>query len=246
MLCPDFIACGKASLLPSLLEFLLCALGACVAKSSSRMFAAIMSGVPSGPELAAILLVVSFSAGLNVYATVAMLGILSRVGALSLPPTLHPVANTYVIAACALLFLIEFVADKIPVFDLLWNALQTFVRVPVAAVLAYGATSRLPEREQLLATLLGALIALAAHGGKVAARAAVTHSPEPFSNIALSVTEDAAVISLTWLATRHPYVSAAIVLALLFLIILAIRLVIAALRRLFARPQPALRPRPAQ
>jgi hypothetical protein len=215
-------------------------------KIGSDMLGAIIPAIPSGTELAAVLLVVSFSAGLNVYATVAMLGILSRLGALALPPTLHPVANTYVIAACVILFLVEFFADKIPLFDLLWNALQTFVRVPVAAVLAYGATARLPERERLLATLLGALIALAAHGGKVAARAAVTHSPEPFSNIALSVSEDAAVISLTWLATRHPYISAAIVFALLVLIIVAIRLVIRAMRRLFARPRPALRPRPAQ
>jgi len=210
------------------------------------MFAAMIPAVPSGPELAAVLLVVSFSAGLNVYATVAMLGILSRVGALALPPSLDPIANTYVIAACVVLFLVEFVADKIPIFDLLWNALQTFVRVPVAAVIAYGATTGLPQREQLLATLLGGLIALAAHGGKVAARAAVTHSPEPFSNIALSVSEDAGVVSLTWLATRHPYISAAIVLAILVLIVATIRWVVAAMRRLFSRPRATLSPGPAQ
>jgi hypothetical protein len=202
--------------------------------------------IPRGAELTAFLLVISFSAGLNVYATVAMLGILSRVGALALPPRLHPVANTFVIAACAALFLVEFVADKIPVFDLFWNALQTFVRVPVAAVLAYGATSQLPKGEQLVATLLGALIAFAAHGGKAAARAAVTHSPEPFSNIALSLGEDTAVVFLTWLATRHPYASAAIVVVLLALIVLMIRFVWRAMRQLFGGPREALRPRPAQ
>jgi hypothetical protein len=209
------------------------------------MFAAIIPSIPTGTELTALLLVVSFSAGLNVYATVAMLGVLSRTGTLALPPSLNLVANSYVIAGCAVLFLVEFVADKIPVFDLLWNALQTFVRVPVAAVLAYGATAQLPRGEQLVATLLGGLVALAAHGGKVAARTAITHSPEPFSNIALSVGEDGAVILLTWLATRHPYASAAIVMVMLVLIVLTIRSVIRAMRRLFA-PRRAIQASPAR
>lgn len=209
------------------------------------MLASLIPQIPSGAHLTALLIVVSFSSGLNVYATVAMLGILSRTGALALPASLHPVANPYVIAVCAALFLIEFVADKIPVFDLLWNALQTFVRIPVAAVLAYGATAQLPQGEQLLATLLGALIAFAAHSGKVAARTAVTHSPEPFSNMALSLGEDVLAVSLTWLATRHPDASAAIVLVMLALIVLAIRLVVAALRRLFGSNSQPLRPRPA-
>src|SRR5215472_13993776 len=187
------------------------------------MFAAPIYQLPSGAELTALLVVISFSLGLNAYATVAMLGILSHAGALVLPPTLHLVANPYVIAACAALFFVEFVADKIPVFDLLWNLLQTFVRVPVAAVLAYGATAQLSQGEQLFSTLLGALVALAAHGGKVAARAAVTHSPEPFSNIVLSLGEDALVIFLTWLATHHPYVSAFIAIVMLLLVLLTIR-----------------------
>ena len=202
--------------------------------------------VPAGADLTALILVASFSAGLNAYATVGMLGILSRVGALALPPSLHLVANWYVIAACAVLYLVEFVADKIPVVDLLWNALQTFVRVPVAAVLAYGATAQLPQGEQLLATAAGALIAFAAHGGKMAARAAVTHSPEPFSNIALSLGEDGLVVFLTWLWTRHPYASASIVAVLLAVIVVTIRWVIRAMRQLFGGADRALHPDPAR
>jgi Domain of unknown function (DUF4126) len=209
------------------------------------MFTAIIPSIPTGTDLTAMLLVVSFSAGLNVYATVAMLGILSRTSVLGLPPSLHLVANSYVIAACAVLFLVEFVADKIPIFDLLWNALQTFVRVPVAAVLAYGATSQLPRGEQLAATLLGGLIAFAAHGGKVAARTAFTHSPEPFSNIALSLGEDGTVVFLTWLAAHHPYASAAIVIVMLALMILAIRWALRAMRRLMA-PDRAFPPAPVR
>ena len=123
-----------------------------------------------------------------------------------------------VIAASAVLFVIEFFADKIPAFDLVWSALHTFVRVPVAALLAYGATRQLSPAEQMLAALLGAAIALAAHGGKTALRAAVTPSPEPLSNMTLSLGEDALAVILTWLATRHPYAAATIVVVLLTVI----------------------------
>jgi hypothetical protein len=105
--------------------------------------------------------------------------------------------------------------------------------VPVASLLAFGATRQLTPAHQLLATVLGALIALAAHGGKTALRAAVTPSPEPFSNISLSLGEDALAVGLTWLATHHPYAAASIALTLLLIIILLGRLVLRALRALF-------------
>ncbi|MGA8271569.1 MAG: DUF4126 domain-containing protein [Candidatus Sulfotelmatobacter sp.] len=185
------------------------------------------------PELFAVLAAVAFAAGLNVYATVAALGLLARFGHLPLPPALQLLESWPVIAASALLFVIEFFADKIPAFDLLWSALHTFVRVPVAALLAYGATRQLSPGQQLLAALLGAAIALAAHGGKTALRAAVTPSPEPFSNITLSLGEDVLAVSLTWLATRHPYAAAAIVLALVLVVILLGSVVLKAMRALF-------------
>jgi len=188
--------------------------------------------IPPG-ELFALLAAIGFAAGLNLYATVAVLGILARFGHLPLPPGLVLLASWPVIAASSLLFAVEFFADKIPAFDLIWNALHTFIRIPVAGLLAYQATSQLPPERQLLATILGALVALAAHGGKTAARAAVTPSPEPFSNIALSLGEDAIAIGLTWLATRHPYVAGTIALIMVAIIVLTIRLVIRALRALF-------------
>lgn len=184
-------------------------------------------------ELAALLAAISFAAGLNVYATVASLGLLDRYNVLSLPPSLHLLTNGYVIGICIVLFVIEFFADKIPAFDLVWSALHTFVRIPIAAFLAYHATAMLPTWEQLVATLAGGLIALAAHGGKIAARAAVTPSPEPVSNTVLSLGEDAFVVFLTWFATRHPYLAAAIVAVLMMIIILLIRWVIRAVRMLF-------------
>ncbi|PYX39047.1 MAG: DUF4126 domain-containing protein [Acidobacteria bacterium] len=184
-------------------------------------------------ELLALLVATSFAAGLNLYATVATLGLLSRAGVLPLPPALQLLDNWYVIAISAALFLIEFFADKVPAFDLIWNALHTFIRVPIAGLLAYRATAQLSPTQQILAAVLGSAIALAAHGGKTAARAAVTPSPEPLSNITLSLGEDALAISLTWFATKHPYIAAAIVLWLIVVIITLIRWVVRSLRALF-------------
>ncbi len=200
-------------------------------------FASILPPVPSGTELTALLVVVCFSAGLNVYATVAMLGLLSHAHVLTLPTPLRLVDNWYVIAICGVLFLVEFVGDKIPIFDLLWNAMHTFVRVPVAGLLTYGATAQLPERERLVATIVGSLIALAAHSGKTAARAAVSHSPEPFSNIALSLSEDALVVFLMWFATRHAYAAAGIAVVGLVVIAAMIRAVVRAMRNLFGEAE---------
>ena len=141
------------------------------------------------------------------------------------------------------LFSVEFVADKIPGFDLLWNALHTFIRVPVAALLAYRATTQLTPGMQVLATAVGAAIALAAHGSKTAARALVTPSPEPVSNIALSSSEDVAAVGITWLATQHPWAAASFVIALLLVSILMVRWVIKALQGLWRRLRPARRRR---
>lgn len=187
----------------------------------------------TGNDILAIVLAASFAAGLNVYATVATLGLLSHAHAFALPPALHLLGSWPVIIVCALLFGLEFVADKIPVFDLIWNALNTFVKVPVAALLAYGATQHLSPGMQAAATALGGVVALIAHGSKIAVRTAATASPEPFSNIALSVAEDIGAISLTWLATQHPIIAGSIAVVCLVLCVLAIRYVIRALRRMF-------------
>ena len=184
-----------------------------------------------GSELAGLIVAVSFAAGLNVYATVVTLGLLAHAGLLDLPSGLHLIASWWVIAASGALFVIEFFADKLPAFDLLWNALHTFVRIPVAALIAYGATSQLSPGKQLLATLAGGAIALAAHGGKTAARIAVTPSPEPVSNFVLSAAEDTLAVYLTWLATRHPIVAALTVVAFLAAIVVFMRWIIVAMKR---------------
>jgi Domain of unknown function (DUF4126) len=188
-------------------------------------------------ELVALMIATSFAAGLNVYATVATLGLLARFDLLPLPESLHLLESWWIIGASIVMFVIEFFADKVPAFDLIWNALHTFVRVPIAALLAYAATSQLSPGKQLLATLVGGVIALVAHGGKTAMRAAVTPSPEPISNIGLSLGGDALAIFLTWFATQHPYSAAAIVLVLVAIIVILIRWIVRALRALFRGAQ---------
>ena len=162
----------------------------------------------SPANITALVIAASFAAGLNIYATVLTLGILARTQWVALPPGLDSLGHTWVLVVCGIMFAMEFVADKIPGFDMVWNALHTVIRVPIAALVAYHASSQLTPQMQVLATAIGAAVALAAHGSKTAVRAAVTPSPEPISNIALSTTEDAVAIGLTWFATHHPVIAA--------------------------------------
>lgn len=193
-----------------------------------------------GNELIALLVAISFAAGLNVYATVATLGLLARVNLLALPPQLHLLSNWWIIAAAGTLFAVEFFADKVPAFDLIWNALHTFVRVPVAALLAWQATSALSPGEQLAAAIAGGVIAFIAHGGKTAIRTVVTPSPEPFSNMSLSLGEDVLAVSLTWFATVHPFIAASIAALFVLLALLLIRWIWKALNAMFRSAQEAL------
>lgn len=199
----------------------------------------------SHQDILAIVVAASFASGLNVYATIATLGLLSHAGAFQLPPSLHLLYSWPVIAISVALFVLEFFADKIPLFDLLWNALHTFIRVPIAALLSYGAAQHLSPPAQIAAAALGGAIALAAHGGKTAVRAAVTPSPEPFSNMALSFGEDVTAVSLTWFASSHPVIAAIIVLLALIIIFFSIRFVVRSLRTLFQRSRRALTSAPS-
>jgi hypothetical protein len=185
----------------------------------------------SPANITALIVAASFAAGLNIYATVLTLGILARTHWVALPSGLDSLGQTWVLVVCAIMFAMEFVADKIPGFDVIWNALHTVIRVPVAALVAYQASSHLTPQMQILATSLGAVIALAAHGSKTAFRTAVTPSPEPFSNIALSTTEDATAIGLTWFATHHPYIAASIALTMLLVAFLVLRALLRTIQR---------------
>lgn len=185
----------------------------------------------SPANITALVVAASFAGGLNIYATVLTLGVLARTHWVTLPPGLEGIGSLWVMVTCGLLFAIEFFADKIPGFDVIWNGLQTVVRIPVAGLIAYHASAQLSPPMQLLATAMGAGIALAAHSSKTLMRTAVTPSPEPVSNIALSSTEDVLAVGITWFATNHPLIAASVAVCLLVAAFLIARMLLRAIQR---------------
>ena len=158
-----------------------------------------------------------FSSGLNLYATVATLGLLQRFGIIHLPQPLQVVAHPWVLGIAVALYLVEFFADKVPYVDTLWDSIHTFVRPPAAALLAYASAGGAAPEWRWGAALLAAGVALTSHGTKASARAAVNASPEPFSNWALSFGEDLLAVWLSWLAAVHPLATVVIVTILVAL-----------------------------
>ena len=139
----------------------------------------------------------SWVSGINLYATVATLGLLSRFAHLRLPGELEVLTSWWVIGVAVVLYLIEFFADKIPIVDSTWDVIHTFIRVPAGAVLAAGAFGDFDRSIQVIAFLIGGGLALSSHGTKAATRAIINTSPEPVSNIVASVVEDIlAVVSV--------------------------------------------------
>jgi Domain of unknown function (DUF4126) len=168
-------------------------------------------------ETLALALGTGFSSGLNLYATVATLGLLQRFGIIHLPQPLQVVAHPWVLGIAVALYLVEFFADKIPYVDTLWDSIHTFIRPPAAALLAYAAAGGAQQEWRWGAALLAGSIALTSHGTKASARAAVNTSPEPFSNWALSFGEDLLAVWLSWLASVHPVATIVLVTVLVAL-----------------------------
>src|SRR5713226_733528 len=155
-----------------------------------------------------------FSSGLNLYATVATLGLLQRFGIIHLPGALQVLSHPWVLGIAIALYAIEFLADKIPYVDSVWDVVHTLIRPPAAALLAYGGSVAAPPEWRWGAALLAGGVALTSHSTKASARAAVNASPEPFSNWILSFGEDLLAVWLTWMATVHPFATTFIVTAL--------------------------------
>ena len=160
---------------------------------------------------------ISFAAGLNSYATILALGVLGRLGVLDLPAGLKMLASTPVIAVAALLYMVEFFADKVPLIDTVWDSIHTFVRPAAGALLSYSVVGNVDPQWQVIAALAGGGLALTSHTAKATTRAAVNLSPEPFSNWILSFSEDAISFALVWLIGSHPYLVIGIVVGLVTL-----------------------------
>src|SRR5918999_5236174 len=161
----------------------------------------------------------AWTSGINLYATVAALGIASRSEMIQLPPELQVLTHPAVIAIACIMYLIEFFADKVPYVDSGWDALHTFIRVPAGAVLAAKALGDMNPALELAAILAGGTVALAAHGTKATMRLAINTSPEPFSNWTASVSEDVAVLGSLWLVFNHPILMLILVLSFLALVV---------------------------
>jgi len=173
--------------------------------------------------------------GINLYATVATLGLLERFHFVRLPGDLSYLSHPWVIGVALGLFAVEFLADKIPAIDSVWDFVHTFIRIPAGAVLAASAFAHFDPKIRLLAFLLGGTLALSSHGAKAATRLAANTSPEPFSNIALSFMEDFAAVGFSVLMAKHPMVVAVLAIIGFVLSVILIRFVWRALRRLFRR-----------
>ena len=187
----------------------------------------------------------SFASGLNLYLTVAVAGLLQRFGVVQLPDSLQVLGSPVVLGLALALFVIEFIADKVPYVDTVWDAVHTFIRPPAAALLSYSAFAGegVPEVWQLGAALLAGSVALTSHGAKASTRAAANVSPEPVSNWTLSLLEDGVVVFLAWMAAEHPLITAGIVVVLVIAATFVIWKLFGFLRRALLRlrdgPTPA-------
>ncbi len=205
-------------------------------------------------QIIALTMGVAWASGINLYAAIATLGILGATGSLDLPPDLVVLQSPAVIAAAGFMYCVEFFADKVPGVDTAWDGLHTFIRIPAAAILAAGALGEVDPAVTLVGAILGGALAATSHTLKAGTRVLINASPEPFSNIAMSLAEDTVVIAGLLGAVYHP----AFFLAFVALFILAaiwaipkiwrgVRLLAAKIAGFFRRgraPDPGSDPRP--
>jgi Domain of unknown function (DUF4126) len=180
----------------------------------------------------------SFAAGINLYATVAILGLASRYGWVSLPEQYRVFDNDYVIGAAIVLYVVEFFADKIPWVDSVWDALHTVIRPVGGALIAVSTIGDTSPGVEGLVALLGGTLAAGSHFTKAGTRAIANTSPEPFSNWILSIAEDIFVVSLGFIALKYPLVAAIVVLIAVTLMIVFATWIVRAAKRRFTRPPP--------
>jgi hypothetical protein len=175
----------------------------------------------------------AWTSGINLYATVTVLGLLQKFGAAKLPGGLDVLDNWAIIGVAAFLYLVEFFADKIPYVDNVWDVIHTFIRIPAGVVVAYAATYELDPGIYIPATLLGGGLALSSHGTKAALRAGVNLSPEPVSNWILSLIEDIIAFIGTLLAVFAPFIIAGVLIVFAIFFAWFFPKVLRAFRRIF-------------
>jgi hypothetical protein len=175
----------------------------------------------------------AWTSGINLYATVTVLGLLQKFGAAKLPGGLDALDNWWIIGVAGGLYLIEFFADKIPYVDSVWDVVHTFIRVPAGVIVAYAATNHLDSSIYIPAALVGGGLAFASHGTKAAARIGANLSPEPVSNWVLSIVEDVIAFAGTLLSVFAPFVIAVVLAVFVILFLWFFPKVFRAIKRLF-------------
>lgn len=178
----------------------------------------------------------SFAAGVNLYATAALLGLASRYGWVSLPTQYQAFDNDWIIGSALVMYAIEFFADKIPYVDTVWDMVHTAIRPVGGAIIAVTTLGDASPTMEVLVMLLGGAVATSSHLTKTSTRAVANTSPEPFSNWALSLGEDVFVVGLGFLALQYPLIALAVAAILLVFIALFVTVIIRTVRRWFSRP----------
>lgn len=182
----------------------------------------------------------AFASGINLYATVAVLGLCSRFQIVALPDQFKAFEHPLIISVALAMYVVEFVADKVPWFDSLWDSVHTLVRPIGGALVAVTALGDASAGAQAVAALVGGSVAMTTHLGKAGTRAVANTSPEPFSNWALSLGEDALAIGLTYFAIQYPLLALAIAVFLLVAILACATVLIRAVRRRLRRHSPSV------
>lgn len=182
----------------------------------------------------------SFAAGVNLYATVALLGLASRYGWVALPPQYEAFDSDLVIGAALAMYVVEFFADKIPYFDTIWDMVHTAIRPIGGALIAVTTLGEASPTMEAVVMLLGGVVAGSSHLTKTSTRAAANASPEPFSNWILSLGEDVFVVGLGLLALQFPLLALGVALVLLALVAMFAVVIVRTVRRWFARRRPAV------
>ncbi len=186
----------------------------------------------------------AWASGINLYLTIAALGIADRAGLIDLPGKLDVLSHPLVIFVAVLLFLVEFFADKIPYVDSAWDTLHTAIRPAGAAVLTFMAFSGADNQAlQLSAALLSGTVAMDAHLTKATTRVAINTSPEPFTNIGASISEDALVLVAIWLIATHPVIAAILVISFIVFSIWFLKTMFRFLRKVFSFASGKINPK---
>ena len=202
-------------------------------------------------ETIALSMGLAWASGINLYATLAVLGILGTTGHMVLPEELEVLQNPAVIAAAGFMYCVEFFADKVPGVDTTWDTLHSFVRIPAGAILAAAAVSNISPEAEVTALILGGGLAAASHGMKSGTRILINTSPEPFSNWVASVTEDVVVVAGIATAVYHPAIFLALLGAFILLAIWLLPKIWRGIKALFVRvkrlfgsktPEPDIEP----